>query len=308
MKVAKDFTNKKFGRWTVISFAGKRGKVPYWLCECACGTKQEVCLWNLTSNKTISCGCYHRELLFHDLTDKIFGRLRVLQYAGKHANNKDSMWLCQCECFNQKVISANSLISGATQSCGCYHREKVGKDITGQEFGKLTALTRLEKKASNGSYYWQCICSCGTFKIVASKHLLSNSVTSCGCNLRTRDGLSQTKEMRSFYSKVRRDRKYIYDTVWTLEMEKSLIEFQDSCVLCNTTDDLTIDHVKPLSRGYGLEPGNAVILCGNCNSKKIDKQLDDLPIRIRQVLFQSAKEFLYHWQETRQSLLNFTWS
>ena len=33
--------------------------------------------------------------------------------------NGNRMWLCQCECGNQKVIGGRHLNSGATKSCGC---------------------------------------------------------------------------------------------------------------------------------------------------------------------------------------------
>ena len=57
----------------------------------------------------------------NDLTDKIFGRLKVLKYS--HTKNGKAYWLCKCECGNLKTIVSYSLLSGNTISCGCYRKE-----------------------------------------------------------------------------------------------------------------------------------------------------------------------------------------
>lgn len=56
-----------------------------------------------------------------DLTGKEFGRLKVLEHAGKSIRGQ-SLWLCLCLCGNQKVMQYSSLAAG-TQSCGCKKRE-----------------------------------------------------------------------------------------------------------------------------------------------------------------------------------------
>lgn len=57
-----------------------------------------------------------------DLTDKVFGRLTVLEFA-ERAKDHHALWLCQCSCGNTKVISGNSLQQGRTKSCGCLDKE-----------------------------------------------------------------------------------------------------------------------------------------------------------------------------------------
>lgn len=57
---------------------------------------------------------------------KVFGRLTVISYAGKSAS-KHSLWLCRCECGNERLIRRGTLTTGHTLSCGCYRRSmKVG--------------------------------------------------------------------------------------------------------------------------------------------------------------------------------------
>ena len=52
-----DITGEKFNRWLVIERVDNRGKTPYWLCECECGTLKEVRGSHLRHGKSKSCGC-----------------------------------------------------------------------------------------------------------------------------------------------------------------------------------------------------------------------------------------------------------
>jgi hypothetical protein len=53
------------------------------------------------------------------------------------------------------------------------------KDLTGLRFNRLQVVS-LEGKR-NKRYYWNCICSCGNKKTVASNHLTLGRIQSCGC-------------------------------------------------------------------------------------------------------------------------------
>lgn len=59
-----DLTGKQFGRLTVISIHKREySKETYWKCLCSCGNKKIVSARSLRSNKTTSCGCYHKEII-----------------------------------------------------------------------------------------------------------------------------------------------------------------------------------------------------------------------------------------------------
>lgn len=45
-----------------------------------------------------------------------FGRLAVIERAGRYSN--ESAWLCRCDCGKQKVFGSSALRAG-TRSCGC---------------------------------------------------------------------------------------------------------------------------------------------------------------------------------------------
>lgn len=57
-----DLTGQKFGRLTVMSLSEDR-KPTKWMCMCECGNEKRVASWELRSQKTISCGCYSKELI-----------------------------------------------------------------------------------------------------------------------------------------------------------------------------------------------------------------------------------------------------
>lgn len=52
-------------------------------------------------------------------------------------------------------------------------------NLTGQRFGRLTAVKRVGTK--NGSPLWECICDCGRIIQVSTNHLRSGNTRSCGC-------------------------------------------------------------------------------------------------------------------------------
>lgn len=56
-----DLTGKRFGRWTVLKYAGKG--ICKWTCQCDCGIIKDVKTANLTHGRSVSCGCFKDEQL-----------------------------------------------------------------------------------------------------------------------------------------------------------------------------------------------------------------------------------------------------
>ncbi len=57
---------------------------------------------------------------FKDLTGHTYGRLTVIEYAGRK-DDSHNLWLCECSCKEKTrvVVRMNSLRKGTTRSCGC---------------------------------------------------------------------------------------------------------------------------------------------------------------------------------------------
>lgn len=109
----------------------------------------------------------------------IIGKLTVLDR--KRENNRTYCY-CKCECGNKTWIRADTL--KIVRSCGCLSKETQfkSKDITGQRFGRLTAIEQTDQRdKNNGCVIWKCKCDCGN-TIYASERFLNNgSISSCGC-------------------------------------------------------------------------------------------------------------------------------
>lgn len=54
----------------------------------------------------------------NDLTGQTFGKLTVIERAGR-TKNDNATWHCKCECGGQTVAMGTSLKRGETVSCGC---------------------------------------------------------------------------------------------------------------------------------------------------------------------------------------------
>lgn len=86
-----------------------------------------------------------------DIIGQKFGRLLVVDYYGKIGKRKLSHFLCECDCGNKTVVQYSNLCNGHTKSCGCATRRPSPrrKDISGQRYGKLTAI-RFSRSTEKG--------------------------------------------------------------------------------------------------------------------------------------------------------------
>lgn len=94
-----DLSNKKFGKWLVLELDyEKSGRQKYWKCVCDCGCKRSVYQSALIHQKSVSCGCYQKEvtrnrLTTHNLTGsrlmKIFYNMKTRCNNSKDRRFKD---------------------------------------------------------------------------------------------------------------------------------------------------------------------------------------------------------------------------
>lgn len=237
-----------------------------------------------------------------DLSDQLYGKLLVTSLSHRDSYG-DSMWNCSCECGNKCVVRLGNLRSGHTVSCVQCSTEKRVKVSIGEVYGRLRVLRR-RKDLEKDSLLYECECNCGNLVVIRSQSLREGVTQSCGCLHKeriTKHGLSNTKEYRQLTDNKRRELKKLHDSKWSIEMEFSLRELQTQCVICSSKDSLAVDHLYPLSKGNGLCPGNAVILCGTCNNKKNAKDISKLPSKIAEKLIASAEEFRLWWEENSSS-------
>jgi hypothetical protein len=120
---------------------------------------------------------------FKNLIGQRFGKLVVKERALNIYRGKISevVWNCICDCGIEKNIRSRTLIRGDAKSCGCSQKIKgndslILKDLTGQKFGKLTALNKANDNV------WKCKCDCGNEYETTTFNLIRNKIKSCGCS------------------------------------------------------------------------------------------------------------------------------
>lgn len=145
------------------------------------------------------------------------------------------------------------------------------KDITGQRFGRLTALSVSHKQ---GAYtFWLCRCDCGNTKAVRISSLMNGSTKSCGCILS--EQLRKRNLSHGMYKEIKDTRLY---NIWEKmkqrclneknpgyrwygrrgitvceEWQNSFFSFRDWALSNGYRDDLTIDRIN---NDGNYEPSN----------------------------------------------------
>ena len=181
-KSIQDLSNTQFGVYKVLeqdATKSKETKKVYWKCQCSnCNNILSVRSDGLKRLPKSCPNCRYPNLI-----GQRFGQLLVLS-KGKADSNGHIYWNCQCDCGKIKEISGTNLIQGYTSSCGCLHSKITSelhfKDISGQRFGKLTAIKRVDN-AEDKRVKWLCQCDCGTITEVQGNNLTNGHTQSCGC-------------------------------------------------------------------------------------------------------------------------------
>ena len=171
---------------------------------------------------------------FKDRAGDKYGRLTVIYHAGKDHRNKH-LWLCLCDCGNEKVVISDNLSSGKSNSCGCLKAEFLARK--GNQYGlyedRENALLKVQyshlKRRDVNKGFAETI----SFEVFS--RLSKSPCRYCGLE----------------YSKEIEDR---------LSESKKQKRLSDYVLKCNGID--RIDS----SKGYTLE--NSVACCKYCNTAK----------------------------------------
>ena len=135
-----DLTNMTFNELTALEYVGDKK----WRCICSCGKETIVSSCHLKSGHTKSCGHLMRAERFEDLSGQVFGRWTVIKPYGKSLTEGRMFW-CRCECGTEKAVSAHSLRSKRSLSCGCLGEENRLKSCTHHGHARTKNGTRINK-------------------------------------------------------------------------------------------------------------------------------------------------------------------
>ena len=111
-----------------------------------------------------------------ELKGKRFGSWVVLEEVGRNKHNS-VVWLCRCDCGNEKIVGGSSIVSGKSKSCG---HLRTNLSLKGKRFGRWSVLKQMCSNKHKQTM-WLCRCDCGTESIVMGGNLVAGTSVSCGC-------------------------------------------------------------------------------------------------------------------------------
>lgn len=112
-----------------------------------------------------------------DLTGRKYGNLTVIGFDRSEGGKR--YWNCLCDCGNTRSVMTSVLNRGFVTSCGCMNKTTM-IDLTGKRFGRLL-VTGLHEDPNDDKLKWDCVCDCGTKKVIYGAYLRNGQVRSCGC-------------------------------------------------------------------------------------------------------------------------------
>lgn len=215
------------------------------------------------------------------------GRLTCLAGLKKVGDLKYGYFLfCLCDCGNYCIVRAADFKRNHTRSCGCLQKEKTAAaktlNLTGQRFGRLTALEPLNKRGGS-SVIWKCQCDCGNICEVQTNNLNSGNTKSCGCLSREKAAENVAKAGRScaldLTNKILPTGSTILSQTEERDRSGSVI-WNCKCGLCG----------KFYRASAGELNASRHMICPNCASKETKGEAI-----IKQILVQNNIKFLQEY-------------
>ncbi|MBQ8401073.1 MAG: hypothetical protein IJX14_03995 [Clostridia bacterium] len=126
--LAHDLTGRTFGELTVLQKAEKQygtGGIR-WTCLCSCGKRYDVRGALLENGTRTHCSekCHELHYAYKDITGQRFFDLTAVRPTDKRDIRGSIIWVCRCDCGNEKELSYNRLVYGKVKSCGCRPRTR----------------------------------------------------------------------------------------------------------------------------------------------------------------------------------------
>lgn len=167
-------------------------------------------------------------------------------------------------------------------------------DLTGQRFGKLTAIQYAGKDDSKFRYrQWECKCDCGGTKVVKYRDLKRGNCRSCGCMMRA--GLVAGGMNKRDYGEARFNDLYLSykrrSKMRSIAFELTKTQFQiltkSNCHYCGqkpaqiikanhgVNGEYIYNGIDRIDSAIGYIPSNVYPCCKNCNVAKASMRVEE---------------------------------
>jgi hypothetical protein len=173
----------KYGKLTILEKGwryftdvnGRNCRVEICRCLCDCGTiKEGVMKHNIIHGKSLSCGCLHAERgiakRFRDTAGDIIGVMTLISLEKLGDSRSSDIWNAKCKCGNDKRVTIGTMLNHTECSC------RTSKHI-GVTYNSLTVLSVFNK---DGNQFANCLCACGTEKVIRVSSVVTSASKTCG--------------------------------------------------------------------------------------------------------------------------------
>ena len=160
------------------------------------------------------------------------------------------------------------------------------KDLSGNKYGKLTVIERIEEKLDGKSTSWLCQCDCGNTRKAIGYLLKRGTTLSCGCTkagrrpnlLENREKAILTCIFGSTVKKRQKNKKWenllSFDTFCKLSLSPC---YYCGIVGCSSFKDrsteliVKFNGIDRIDNNIGYTEENSVSCCKYCNTAKLDR-------------------------------------
>ena len=129
----------------------------------------------------------------HDVPDSLLTVIKEVEPHITSGGNKQTQYLCKCNCGKEVILKSSAIRNGNTKSCGCLKKKKLAERNAknssvkvGNRYGKLVVIKDLgmrKQESRNKMERWSlCQCDCGSAPIEVKNNMLQTGwKKSCGC-------------------------------------------------------------------------------------------------------------------------------
>lgn len=155
------------------------------------------------------------------------------------------------------------------------------RDITGEQFGKLTAIKDVGKD-KHGQRMWHCYCDCGNTTITLVSNLVCGLTKSCGCLVRLPEGEAAFNRLYNTYKGNANNRGLAFD----LSKDEFRELTSSNCDYCGTEPEkerktacsngaYVYNGIDRVDNSVGYVRENCVPCCWKCNQWKGDRTKEE---------------------------------